>query len=306
MTYVPTFFEVEEEIISVTLNLSNYVTQKEFKNVTKVDISDFALKTKVAEIKKKVDDTDIDKINGIDELQGENYIEDSYLYKYKYKYFKHDKTDTRKLLSWQSAGISNEKLTPIKDINSPSLLFENTKPYLCKFIYKFIYIYLFKFIYKSLKFLVEGKIYTHKSIVNIYIVYLWADITDARGSDLLKYGLLGATGYDTNNKLVGYGVGFGTQKYTHDDGKESRNLVILGTSPNALVLGKGSIKITTNDSVSVQAKDKLKTNCSIPNKKFILSIHYDATDDKSESFCLLMVFNSINLRLTKIKLQQEK
>ena len=56
------------------------------------------------------------------------------------------------------------------------------------------------------------------------------DITDIKGSDLLKYGLFGATGYDTNNKLVGYGVGFGTQKYTHDDGKEARNLVILGTN----------------------------------------------------------------------------
>ena len=34
MTYVATYSEVEEEIVSVTLNLSNYVTQKEFKNVT--------------------------------------------------------------------------------------------------------------------------------------------------------------------------------------------------------------------------------------------------------------------------------
>ena len=102
MTYVPTYSEIEEEIVSVTLNLSNYVTQKEFKNVTKVDTSDFALKTNVAEIKKKVDDIDIDKINGIDELQGNNSIEDSYLYlNQKYKFFKHDKTDTEKLLSWQ-------------------------------------------------------------------------------------------------------------------------------------------------------------------------------------------------------------
>ena len=54
----------------------------------------------------------------------------------------------------------------------------------------------------------------------------------------MKYSLFGATGYDTNKKLVGYGIGSGTQKYTHDDGKEARNLVILGTSPNTLVLGK--------------------------------------------------------------------
>ena len=73
-------------------------------------------------------------------------------------------------------------------------------------------------------------------------------------------------------------------KYTHDDGKEARNLVILGTSPNASVLGKGNIKITTNDSTAVQAKNKLKTNCTIPNKKFALSVHYDATDDNIESF----------------------
>ena len=53
MSYVPTYSEVEEEIVIVTLNLSNYVTQKEFKNLTdNVDTSDFALKTNVAEIKK--------------------------------------------------------------------------------------------------------------------------------------------------------------------------------------------------------------------------------------------------------------
>ena len=182
-----------------------------------------------------------------------------------YKYFK---TDAQKLLSWQSAGLSNEKLTPIKDTNSPSLLFEKTKTYLK---------------ISSLKFLAQGKIYTHKSIVNIYIVYLMPDITDAKESDLLKYELFGATGYDTNNKLVG----FGTQTYPHDDGKEATNLVILGTHCNALVLGKGSTKITTNDSASVQAKDKLKTNCTIPNKKFVLSVNYDATNDNSESFLFI-------------------
>ena len=69
MSYIPTYSEVEEEIVTVTLNLSNYVTQKEFKNVTKVDTSDFGLKTNVAEIKKKVDDIDVDKIDFIDELQ---------------------------------------------------------------------------------------------------------------------------------------------------------------------------------------------------------------------------------------------
>ena len=72
--------------------------------------------------------------------------------------------------------------------------------------------------------------------------------------------------------------------HTHDDGKEARNLVIFGASPNALVLGKGSIRITTNSSIAVQDKDKLKTRCIIPNKKFVFSVDYDATDDNSKSF----------------------
>ena len=50
------------------------------------------------------------------------------------------------------------------------------------------------------------------------------------------------------------------------------------------MLGKGSIKVKTNGSTDIQAKKKLKANCTIPNKKFLLSVHYDATDDNSESF----------------------
>ena len=72
--YFPGYSTIRNEIIDVKLNLSNYVTQKEFKNLTKVDTSDFTLKTNVAEIKKKVDDIDVDKINIIDELQGKNYV----------------------------------------------------------------------------------------------------------------------------------------------------------------------------------------------------------------------------------------
>ena len=89
MSNVPTYSEVEEEIVSVILNLSNYVTQKEFYNVTKVGTSDFALKTNVAEFQKRVDDIDVDKIDIIDELQCKNLFERNYLlFKSAYKYFK--------------------------------------------------------------------------------------------------------------------------------------------------------------------------------------------------------------------------
>ena len=82
-------------------------------------------------------------------------------------------------MSWQSAWVSNEKLEPIKDENSPSLLFEKIKPYLK---------------ISTFKFLAQEKIYNHDEIVNIYIVYLMPDITDAKGADLMRHGLFGATG----------------------------------------------------------------------------------------------------------------
>ena len=60
------------------------------------------------------------------------------------------------------------------------------------------------------------------------------DVTDAKGTDLMTYGLFGATGYGTNNKLVGYGVGFGTQKYTREDRKKARKLIIVGINSNLM------------------------------------------------------------------------
>ena len=161
MTYVPTYSEVEDEIVSVTLNLSNYVTQKEFKNVTKVDTSDFALKTNVAEIKKKFDDIDVDKIDFIDELPGKNFIEDSYLYfKPEYRYFK--TTGIKSVLSWKSIGLSDEKLKSIQDDNFPELLYDKEKAYL-------------NFGNNVLS---EEKItYTHDHIINLYITYSMPYIT---------------------------------------------------------------------------------------------------------------------------------
>ena len=72
--YFPTYSTARNEIIDAKLNLSNYVTQKETKNLTKVDTSDFAIKTNVVEIKSRVDNIDVDRINTIDELQGKDFV----------------------------------------------------------------------------------------------------------------------------------------------------------------------------------------------------------------------------------------
>ena len=170
MSYVPVYSEVKEEIVSVTLNLSNYVTQKEFKNVTNVNTSDFALKNNVADIRKKVDDTAVDKINDIDELQGKNYVEDNYLYfSQKYEYVKTNNSNN--FLSRRSSGISNEKFEPLEQKNTPITYFNKVLPYLK---------------IESFEFLAQKKItYTQENIVNTYIAYSMPDITYAKGSDLV-------------------------------------------------------------------------------------------------------------------------
>ena len=75
--------------------------------------------------------------------------------------------------------------------------------------------------------------------------------------------------------------------------------MILGTNSDALVLGKGSIKVPTNDDIAVQAENKLKTNCTIPNKKFVLSVHYDATNDNSESFLFINGVEQYKVKASK-------
>ena len=48
--------------INVKVDLSNYATKIDLKNVTHVDTSDFAPKTNLVNLKTKVDELDIDKL----------------------------------------------------------------------------------------------------------------------------------------------------------------------------------------------------------------------------------------------------
>ena len=50
-----------EENINVEIDLSNYVTKGDIKNITHVDTSSFALKTNLSDLKTEVDKLDIDK-----------------------------------------------------------------------------------------------------------------------------------------------------------------------------------------------------------------------------------------------------
>ena len=48
--------------VNVTVDLSNYATKTDSKNVTHVDTSIFALKTNLANLKTEVDKLDIEKL----------------------------------------------------------------------------------------------------------------------------------------------------------------------------------------------------------------------------------------------------
>ena len=48
--------------INVKIDLSNYATKADIKNISHVDTSSFALKTNLASLKTEVDKSDIDKL----------------------------------------------------------------------------------------------------------------------------------------------------------------------------------------------------------------------------------------------------
>ena len=51
-----------EENIKVKINLTNYATKEDIKNITHVNTSNFALKTNLSSLKTEVDKLDIDKL----------------------------------------------------------------------------------------------------------------------------------------------------------------------------------------------------------------------------------------------------
>ena len=60
--YFPKPYEPFGGNISVKVDLSNYATKADIKNISHVDTSRFALKTNLANLKTEVDKLDIDKL----------------------------------------------------------------------------------------------------------------------------------------------------------------------------------------------------------------------------------------------------
>ena len=60
--YFPKLNEPFGGDINVKVDLSNYATKSDLKNVTHIDVRSFALKSNLASLKTEVDKLDIDKI----------------------------------------------------------------------------------------------------------------------------------------------------------------------------------------------------------------------------------------------------
>ena len=60
--YFPKPFRIFGGNINVKVDLSNYATKADIKNISHVDTSSFALKTNLASLKTEVDKLDIDKL----------------------------------------------------------------------------------------------------------------------------------------------------------------------------------------------------------------------------------------------------
>ena len=73
--YFPKLYEPFGGDINVTVDLSNYATKDDIKNITHVDTSTFALKTNLANLKSEVDKLDVDKLMPVaTDLSKLNYV----------------------------------------------------------------------------------------------------------------------------------------------------------------------------------------------------------------------------------------
>ena len=63
--YFPKLYEPFGGDINVKVDLSNYATKDDIKNITHVDTSSFALKTNLVNLKSEVDKLDVDKLKPV-------------------------------------------------------------------------------------------------------------------------------------------------------------------------------------------------------------------------------------------------
>ena len=84
--YFPKPYEALGGDINVKVDLSNYATKTDLKNVSHVDVSSFALKSNLATLKTEVDKLDIDRLTPVpdDLVKLSNAVKNDVVKKIKY------------------------------------------------------------------------------------------------------------------------------------------------------------------------------------------------------------------------------
>ena len=179
------------------------------------------------------------------------------------------------MLSWQSKGLSNKSIkSPTTSDNSltPELNYYGTKIKI-------------KFTKSCLK--QSDHIFTHKKVVNIYIVYKLAASSSHDSDHTLKDCLFGAVTLTKNAdiekyKHSGYGIGFDRRtSFSFTSGAFGQNVLIFGADMSTsihidnkkkdiLVLGKGP---TQGLESTLTAEKMYSIIFTVTKKKFCLSLH---------------------------------
>ena len=181
------------------------------------------------------------------------------------------------MLSWQFKGISNESIKPPTTSNNslnPRLSYNHTK----------IKAQFTGSCLKQQKFT-----FTHKKVVNIYIVYELGASSSHSSDPTIKNCLFGAvtltkTAEIEKYKYSGYGIGFDRRSsFSFPSRGFGQNVLIFGTDmsfsihidnkeKDILVLGRGPTQGLEN---TLTAEKMYSINFTVTKKKFCLSLHYN-------------------------------
>ena len=184
------------------------------------------------------------------------------------------------VVSWQSKGLSNES------IKSPPISDNDINPRLNYYGVK-IKVHFTKSCLKQPKFM-----FTHKNIVNIYIVYELAASSSNSRDPTLKNCLFRAVTLTKNAgiekyKYCGYGIGFDRRSsFSFPSGGFGKNVLIFGADMSSsihtdnkkkdiLVLGRGP---TQGLESTLTAEKMYYVNFTVTKKKFCLSLHYNGAN----------------------------
>ena len=182
-----------------------------------------------------------------------------------------------RVLSWQSKGMSNESIKPPATSNNslnPRLSYNDSK----------IKVQFTGSCLKQPRFT-----FTHKKVVNIYIVYELGASSSHDSDPALKNCLFGAVTLTKNAviekyKYSGHGTGFDRRSsFSFTGGGFGQNVLIFGADMSTsihidnkkkdiLVLGRGP---TQGLESTLTAEKMYSINFTVTKKKFCLSLHYN-------------------------------